>query len=306
MPTLSEQRPALPVLHDSLSSESESAQTEFLRATRATLALTALAAVAGAFTIGGETGADWAGVIAAIAFAGALGARGWIVYRAPERRWYDARAGAESAKTLAWQYAVGGGRFPLSLADADRRLLERLRELLRDLEDDLAPVPSGSHGQLTDWMRQVRSSARDERINLYCAQRVQDQIDWYSAKAAENRREAAKWNAITLAVYAAGVVVAVLKAAGVLGFDALGIAAAAAGATTAWLQTKDFVGLSEAYSVTAQELKAVQDESRLVEDEQGWVRFVEDAEDAISREHTLWRAKRQRGALRSAVLSRRT
>jgi hypothetical protein len=59
-----------------------------------------------------------------------------------------------------------------------------------------------------------------------------------------------------------------------------------------WLQTKQHQVLAHAYAVTAQELSSIRSLIQWQESESDWSAFVDDAETAISREHTLWRAKR--------------
>ncbi|MFD0382931.1 DUF4231 domain-containing protein [Streptomyces stramineus] len=44
----------------------------------------------------------------------------WMLAERPERAWYDGRALAESTKTLAWRYAVGGEPFSADLPGPSR------------------------------------------------------------------------------------------------------------------------------------------------------------------------------------------
>lgn len=81
-----------------------------------------------------------------------------------------------------------------------------------------------------------------------------------------------------------------VKAVGWIDVDLLGIFAAAAAAATAWMQAKQHRNLATAYGVTSQELAAIASELEALSDESAWADFVTEAEDAISREHTLWRA----------------
>jgi hypothetical protein len=75
--------------------------------------------------------------------------------------------------------------------------------------------------------------------------------------------------------------------------NVLGIAAALTVAAAAWLRTKDHEGLAEAYNVTARELAKVEQQGeRGFASEQEWSEYVADAENAFSREHTLWLARR--------------
>jgi len=67
---------------------------------------------------------------------------------------------------------------------------------------------------------------------------------------------------------------------------------AAAAAAAAWLQTKDHANVAQAYAVAARELWAIEQRLGEPRDEREWADFVESAERAISREHTLWLARR--------------
>ena len=83
-----------------------------------------------------------------------------------------------------------------------------------------------------------------------------------------------------------------LKATGVVNIDLLGVFSAIAAAIGAWLQLKQHRTLAAAYNVTARELRQV---ATLVDDTMSpddWANFVDQAEDAISREHTMWVASR--------------
>ena len=78
------------------------------------------------------------GVIAFVAFAVALGAELVLAIGRPERIWYEGRAAAESAKTLAWRYMVHGKTFEMGGQDRDRKLLDKLNDVLNEL--DALPV----------------------------------------------------------------------------------------------------------------------------------------------------------------------
>jgi len=75
--------------------------------------------------------------------------------------------------------------------------------------------------------------------------------------------------------------------------DLLGIAATFAAAVAAWTQSKQFRVLTTSYAVTAHELATIISiRLPLVEKEEDWAGFVREAESAISREHSLWLARR--------------
>ena len=70
--------------------------------------------------------------------------------------------------------------------------------------------------------------------------------------------------------------------------------AAAAAAAAAWTQMRQHRTLAAAYGLAAQELTLSRPLLEHVDDEAEWSRAVADAEDAISREHTTWLARRSK------------
>ena len=130
---------------------------------------------------------------------------------APERAWYEGRGAAESVKTLAWRYAVGGHPFVVTLAekDADSLFLERCRDVMRDLSS-LDVGTSSSSPQITDDMRALRDSSLMTRKEAYARGRILEQQNWYGGKASWNGRRATRWQ----------IVLAVIEIIGVLGRSA--------------------------------------------------------------------------------------
>ncbi len=289
--------PDLPEVFRAADQSSLAAQARFLTSMRIQLVALAVAAAFGAFTWRWPgTGTDVAAIVAASAFALAGVLRAGMQRRKLERSWYDGRAAAESARTMAWRYAVGGKPFPLkpdgTWAAADAELIGRLRDLPVDLRD-LELVPSAEGGrQITDGMRGLRGLSLDARKAVYAGGRIQQQRDWYARKARWNKRCADRWNAFLLGVEAAGALGAVLKATTNLPLDLLPVVAAVVAGATAYLQTKQHDTLASAYTVAALELASIADLLPAVGAEAEWAAFVDEAENAISREHTMWSARR--------------
>ncbi len=288
------QKGDFPLIQQAAGANSQEGQQRYFRDTRRNLIMLIVATVAGAFTLRRGT-TDWAGVIATIAFLGALYTRLNLLTGRPERTWYDGRAAAESAKTLAWRYAVGGKPFGIKTCpsqQADALLLTRLSDILTNLGGLGAVPPARGGEQITAGMRALRSRSLEERKAAYAAGRIANQRDWYSSKARWNLNRAQRWGAALLLVEFAGAVGAIVKAIGLVEIDLLGLAGTAAAAGTSWLQAKQHTTLAEAYSVTAHELAAIAAQIDMQQSEETWAEFVDDAEEAISREHTLWRASR--------------
>jgi len=278
-------------------------QSIFLRLTGATLLLAVLAAVTGALSarvdMGGGTTIDVPAAVAVLAFAGMVVLTFVLIATRPERGWYSARAVAESVKSSSWQYAVGGGEFspltPGPPAEAFVRLLGQIVDQV--VETDGGPGDAGAPIGIrpTATMDELRGRALPERVDAYAEGRVANQSRWYRGKARSNARRANQLLVLSIAVQIAGLTVAAAAVARAVDADLTGMAAAAVGAATAWSQARDYESLAQAYRTTIADLSRVADELALRRDgftDESWADFVDTAEQAISREHTLWLARR--------------
>src|SRR5262249_42403618 len=102
----------------------------------------------------------------------------------PDTLWYEARAVAESAKSITWRYAVGGQPFELGRDTVviDTLLFQRLRETLTDVSHISRLVTFTDQGQITDAMRALRGQPIAIRQEAYRAGRIKDQARWYDRK----------------------------------------------------------------------------------------------------------------------------
>ncbi|MFF5207857.1 DUF4231 domain-containing protein [Streptosporangium sp. NPDC000396] len=266
-------------------------QRRLLRSTGLRLICLVAAAAFGAFSLdAGQV--DIAAVIAAASLAFALVIEVYLLTARPDRQWYEARAVAESTKTLAWRYVVAGEPFGhkehITDHSADLLLLRRFTTIARDLRS-FAPIPlSDGDSQVTETMRRLRALPLDERKRQYLEGRIDDQRIWYRRKAALNERRASQWSVTLAALEALGLVAAVLNGAQVLDLDLPGVVGAIGAAGIAWMQTRQHQQLASAYSVAALELGDIVSRAEWPSTEEEWAHFVDEAEEAISREHVLW------------------
>jgi hypothetical protein len=283
----------MPALQRHADAASGGAQSTFIRATKVRLILLTIVAVSGALTFQAKR-VDFAGVAAASAF-GLVGFLEAYLWRArPEKSWYGARAIAESIKTLAWRYAVRAAPFGDDSA-VDSRLLDRLRRVQSEVSA-LVVIPHGDRPELiTSSMRALRALPFEQRRATYLRDRIENQISWYRLKARWNDARATAWSVGLMFLNAGGMVAAICKATGIITVDVLGFVGAAAAAGVAWMQTRQYASLAAAYATTHHELTIVR-ERILIASEDTWAREVSDAEEAISREHTMWQASRSEGS----------
>lgn len=281
-----------PALYRSADRESLRAQRSYLRSLRVRLGALVVAAFGGALTVTTAGGFQVGGGLAFLAFACALGAELFLAVTSPLTTWYEGRAAAESAKTLAWRYMVCAEPFEVDTPDVDRQFLAQTYSLLQDLRSiSLGTAEPDAH-QISDKMRQVRALNFDERRQVYLTDRIADQQRWYSGKARWNDRRARGWVLVSIVLEIAGLLGGAFKAFGWISFDLLGFLAASAGGVMAWIEAKQHRNLATAYGIASQELASIATELATLTSEERWAAFVSQAEEAISREHTLWRASR--------------
>jgi hypothetical protein len=286
-------RPAnFPALFRSADRESLRAQRSYLRSLRVRLGALLVAAFGGALTLTTAGGFQIGGGLAFLAFACALGAELFLATTSPLATWYEGRAAAESAKTLAWRYMVRGEPFEVDEPDVDKQFLAQTHSLLQDLQSLSLSTGEPDAHQITDRMRQIRAFDFEERRQIYLVDRIADQQRWYSEKARWNDRRARSWVLVSIVLEIAGLIGGALKAFGWINFDLLGFLAAAAGCVMAWIEAKQHRNLATAYGIASQELASIATELPMVSSEERWAALVGQAEEAISREHTLWRASR--------------
>lgn len=280
----------LPGVHDAADQASGKGQKTYLVLSAVRLISLLVAAIAGAIAIIASQG-EWLGWVVLIAFFIAGVSELALITVQPERAWYAGRAIAESTKTLAWRYAVGGQPFPPTLQDdqAESLLRKRISQVLDKGKDrlDLSSKPL----VVTPSMKQLRAANFEARRDAYLQLRTRDQRKWYSDKAKSNAAWATGGRYVLLVGEFGAVVAAALALHADRIVDFAGIIAALIASGAAWLAIKQHSQLTSAYRVAAVEL-ALQEETLGSVIEEKWPQAVADAEEAISREHTMWLASR--------------
>lgn len=214
-----------------------------------------------------------------------------------EDTWYGGRAMAESIKTLAWKYMARAHPFDPTdnIRQADRTFSQHLREILSHVEQLAVPVGGdvAAEQQVTDTMREVRGLSLPERKEIYRDDRIREQRVWYSKKSSQNETAERRLFCTVLLAQLLAVAAGILSTLSPsVSFGIVGVFSAAAAALIAWLQVQRHQELAQAYGIAAQELGVVSSELRHIESDDQFASFVADSEAAISREHTLWAARR--------------
>lgn len=220
-----------------------------------------------------------------------------LVFRAgskPEQWWYRCRALAESVKTLSWRYMMRAAPFDDNSASARLKFRDELHALFRENRDTAQRITNDWSGndQITTAMDSVRSLSVDDRKTFYLTHRVDEQRFWYNRKSRINRNSALAWVAVSGAAYVfAGCLTLARIALPSWQYWPIEPLIVVAASIVGWMQIKKFNELAAAYTVTAHEIGLIRPMADVVVSEQEFSEFVNDAEKAFSREHTLWIAR---------------
>lgn len=280
-----------PALMDATEDASKVQQRAFFLATGAQLGLLAAAAATALI----PEGRAWnvGPIVTLLLFLGALVLQASGLAAKAESRWYDARAASESIKAASWEFAVGGEAFRLDDDTAESRYLEVLRRVLANVQSLDVGAAGTANASVTESMKTLRAGERSAKAAAYLGERVEEQVRWYSDKAAANKRRYRQFSSVVIVIEAGAVLLGLLRVGGTVGPDYLGPFAACAAGLVGWMQAKKYSNLAQAYAVTSHEVSMVSATLDPTQSEELWATAVHDAEAAFSREHTMWQARRQ-------------
>lgn len=238
-------------------------------------------------------------LIATVQFASlivTLGCSFYLLHLQPEKTWYAARAVAESIKTLTWRFIARAQPFDCSDTEARslfrnklRQVVEQNREVCSRLNSNLEEV------QITEEMIHARNLPFEARKNYYITNRITNQLEWYAKKSANNNKLYNRTFAILLSTNVISIILAGLRIAFIDNpYWPTDVSITAAACLTTWMQSKRFSELASSYSLAAHEISLIREQSASVTDEENFSDFVGDTENAFSREHTQWTARKDR------------
>jgi len=220
----------------------------------------------------------------------------WIARaRQDDKVWFDCRAVAESVKTATWRFMMVAPPFENDDA-VDQRFvveLQEIRKARQDCHEHLARMVAADVPAITDFMREMRMSTFEERKQFYVKQRLGDQKSWYSRKARMNARSGERWFWATVFLQIVAIAVAIIQVpTGGFGINVVPIITTCAAVVAAWNQMRRHDELKKTYALASQELGELDAIADGLTVESDFRQLVEQVEEAISREHTMWCARR--------------
>lgn len=279
-----------PALYRSANDLSLESQTHFFRALKLHLVLLVLAAILSITNI-----PHWSVAMSQLlALLGSLLCSIYLFGWRPDRYWYAGRAVAESIKTITWRYVCRAEPFQGDDAMSRRDFQQKLKAIVAQ-NKDIAQVLTKhlDAPQITEVMVQMRAYSVDERKANYAASRIKDQLSWYAKKAAINRRASNGFFGALITTNAVAVVCAIFRIRFVdVPFWPTDIFVATSASLLSWMQAKRFSELASSYALAAHEIGLIREQSLLPSTNEELSLFVSDAENAFSREHTQWVARK--------------
>lgn len=288
------ERPEYPALYNAANQASIESQNNYLLGLKWYLFLTILAALLSVYIKESRE----AGIIATVVFLGVLFLTIYQAFKRFDKDWYNGRAVAESVKTRTWRFVMRAEPYFDSndIKEVKKAFCQDLNDILeqnRELGSSFTH-PSMTEETITDSMLEIRKRDFDDRLNYYISNRINEQRAWYFTKASLNKKLAKRWF-IALVVTQSIVIISLLIEIGYEIYNLPTAAIIVAGSSIlSWMQIKRYQDLATSYSLTAHEIGILKSQSFVVNNGATLSDFVKDAENAFSREHTQWVARKDK------------
>ncbi|MCJ7516227.1 MAG: DUF4231 domain-containing protein [Dehalococcoidia bacterium] len=287
----------LPALFRAADSGSVTAQRHYSQLIAIDLTLLVIAAILGSLALASTQAKGALALASAIILGVSIIVTGLIRIIRFEQVWYDGRAIAESVKSLAWRYMTCTEPYShgLKAASLDQKFTSDLSSILAERSDFSSRLggPLTRESQITKCMREVRKLNTEGREKVYLSDRINDQRRWYGEKTDTNQKSASRlFLAMIVSQILALIAAIILVRWPAVPINPTGILVTLAAVFFAWLQFRRHQELARSYGLAAQELGLICEQARHVKTADELSNFVSDSENAISREHTLWLARR--------------
>jgi SMODS and SLOG-associating 2TM effector domain 1/SMODS and SLOG-associating 2TM effector domain 3 len=233
-------------------------------------------------------------VFQTLVLLGALACSVYLYTARPDQKWYAARAVAESIKTVTWRFITRAEPFGGTVETDLNQFRNTLRSILKQNKEVAARATQYlNEPQITDSMLELRQRSATDRLAYYVDHRISEQRLWYAKKAKANERLSKMFFVLLMITNAVLVCLSLLRISyPEWPFWPTEALIAIAAALLSWMQSKKFSELSAAYALAAQEIGIVKEQSASVKTDSELSAFVGDSENAFSREHTQWIARK--------------
>ena len=220
----------------------------------------------------------------------------WLRISRPDDIWYNGRAVAESVKTRSWRWMMRAEPY----IDCDnveimrRHFINDMKTILKQNETLFGKlgISASIEDPISVKMIQVRKLNLTERFDFYRKERITNQALWYSKKAKFNKNKTELWFWTTVSLHTLAIIMLLYNIYEPTLKMPIEVIAVTASAVLTWLQSKKHNELSSSYSLTAHEIILIKSEITRIETESDFSNYIMNCENAFSREHTQWFARK--------------
>ena len=209
--------------------------------------------------------------------------------------WFECRAIAESTKTAAWRYMMKASPFEKDNT-VEEMFTSKVSEIRKGRSSVLRTLVRYQNPEtqlITQFMKEMRQKDIEDRKSKYLSSRLLEQKNWYWKKSYSNSTMESRLFYIVMALQFFAIISAIIQC--VLSgwsINVVPILMTLTAAFIAWNQMKRHSELAQSYALIAQELEELETGFPSLIQESDFSKIVNDVEYAISREHTMWCARR--------------
>lgn len=210
--------------------------------------------------------------------------------------WYNGRAVAESVKTRSWRWMMRAEPYIdcENMEMMKKYFINDLKTILKQNERLICKlgIDVSIEEPISETMIRVRKLDIQGRFNVYRQERIANQALWYAEKAKYNRNKSTIWFYITVAFHILAILFLLYNIVNPELKLPIEVIALGASSALTWLQTKKYNELSSSYSLTAHEIVLIRSEATTFSNESEFSDYIMNCENAFSREHTQWFARK--------------
>jgi hypothetical protein len=281
-----------PSLFASADSASIKARKTDIRWVQIQLGSLLIAAVASSFVITQKPLSIWMTIFISVMLLLSIIATWASKMQNSKANWQHCRTLAESVKRISWFYMMRVNQFyNLNEAEADKLFLSTMGTLIKSHDDVIGEicVYQSSGVFISDSMRDIRNLNAQDRNNAYIANRLNDQVSWYSKKAKSNKMIGNRGQALIMVAQVLGIAGAIFIASNpesILNPEGLFVNVALI--IISWMEYQRYHQLSKLYSVTAINLRNMVDQAKNISDDVKLSALVTESESEMEKEQFYW------------------
>jgi FtsH-binding integral membrane protein len=220
----------------------------------------------------------------------------WLRVSRPDDIWYNGRAVAESVKTRSWRWMMRAEPYIdcNNIEIVRKHFVNDLKTILKQNESLIGKlgISASIEEPISEKMIEIRKLNLSDRFNFYRQERITNQAIWYTAKSKFNKKRAEMWFWTTVSLHALAILLLLYNIYDPNAKLPIEVIAVAASSVLTWLQSKKHNELSSSYSLTAHEIILIKSETNRIETEEDLSEYIMNCENAFSREHTQWFARK--------------